>query len=477
MILIILFVATILRFISINQSLWLDEAINVNNAAGLSFKELIFNYSLGDFHPPLYHILLRSWILFFGSSEISVRIPSIILSIVGVYFIYLIAKKLFENKTALVAATLVATAPLHIYYSQEARMYMLACTLGAASVYFFIALIKNDKLKYWIGFIIATSLMLYSDYLPYLLIPTFVIYLFFNRKHIPKSTLRAFIPAFILIFILLTPWLVIFPSQLSTGLSAAAASPAWAQVVGTPDFKNLVLVFVKFTVGRISHDNNLIYALSFAPVAAFSIFLLLLSLFRSSYLRSFIYYWLFPPVILGFLIAFFVPIFSYFRFLFVLPAYYIIWASSINTINWTPLMRFLLGVALLINLTSVIIYFTDPKFQREDWRSATAYVKESANESSLVLFESNLTVGPFDYYNIGDLQAIGALADFSATPPKVREDLNLYISDKNKIYLFQYLSQITDPGGLVFEELTKLGFKNTATRDFIGVGFIYEFKK
>lgn len=490
MIVIILVVAAVLRFVSINQSLWLDEAINVNNAAGLSFKELIFNYSLGDFHPPLYHVLLRSWILFFGNTEISVRIPSIILSIVGVYFIYLIAKKLFENKTALICATLLATAPLHIYYSQEARMYMLAATLAAASVYFFVAIIKNDKLKYWVGFIIATALMLYSDYLPYLLIPTFIVYLFLNRKRIAKHTLRAFVPAFILIFILLIPWFVIFPKQLSTGLSAAAASPAWAQVVGSPDLKNLILVFVKFTIGRISHDNNLTYALFFAPAAIFSTFLFLLSFFRTSHLRSFTYFWLIVPTVVGFAISFAVPIFSYFRFLFVLPAYYLIWASAINTINWPPLTRFLLTAALLINLTSTVIYFSNPKFQREDWKSATAYVRESANDQTLVLFESNLTVGPFDYYSKRSennnfsyynraraIPAIGALADFSATPPKVRDDLYLLLSDKNKVYLFQYLSQITDPQGLVFEHLTKLGFKNTATRDFSGVGFIYEFKK
>ena len=198
--------------------------------------------------------------------------------------------------------------------------------------------------------------MLYSDYLPYLMIPTYIIYLFLNRNHIRWSTIKAFVPAFILILILLAPWLWIFPNQLSTGLSAAAASPAWAQIVGAPDLKNLILVFVKFTVGHISFDNNLIYALFFAPTAIFSIFLLLLSLFRTSYQRSFIYYW-FSPIILGFLIAFFVPIFSYFRFIFVLPANYLICASGVYTINTVPLTKSLLEIALIINLTTATVNF------------------------------------------------------------------------------------------------------------------------
>ena len=138
MIAIILVVAFILRLISLTQSLWLDEAINVNAAAGLSLKSLILKYSLGDFHPPLFHAILRGWILLFGSSEAVVRIPSVILGTLTVYITYLIGQKLFEGKTGLIAATLIATSPLHIYYSQEARMYALAAFLTSLSAYFFI---------------------------------------------------------------------------------------------------------------------------------------------------------------------------------------------------------------------------------------------------------------------------------------------------------------------------------------------------
>src|SRR3990167_10650724 len=145
MIFIILLIALVLRFISLNQSLWLDEAINVNVARALSFKSLIFNYSLGDFHPPLYHLILRGWILLFGSSEVLVRLPSVFLGVATVLITYLIGKKLFENKTALIGATLMSTAPLHIYYSQEARMYMLAAFLSSLSIYFFISILKKDS--------------------------------------------------------------------------------------------------------------------------------------------------------------------------------------------------------------------------------------------------------------------------------------------------------------------------------------------
>ena len=475
MIIVILLVALILRLISLDQSLWLDEAINVNVTRALSVQDLIFNYSLGDFHPPLFHIILKYWILIFGHSEISVRLPSVIFGMSSVFVTYQIAKKLFEKKTALIAATLLATAPLHIYYSQEARMYMLAAFLASLSVYFFICLLKKESLLSWLGFIISTSFMLYADYLPYLLIPTYLIFLFACHSKIPKPTLKGFIPAFILVFVSIIPWLLIFPKQLSTGLSAAAASPAWSQVVGGSDFKSLLLTFVKFTIGRISLDNDLTYALVFAPIGLFILFLFFLSLLRLSYLRLFVWFWFLIPAILAFIISFYIPIFSYFRFIFVLPAFYIIWASAINTINWPPLNRILLFVALLINLSAAIIYYTNPKFQRENWRSAYQLIAKNTTPKTIVLFESNYTAAPFDYYNQGKIKAEGALESFNAQEDYVDKKIDS-IKSYDKVYLFQYLSGITDPQGLVFKALTKKGYINTKTHNFQGVGFIYEFK-
>ena len=475
MIIIIIIVALILRVINLDQSLWLDEAINVNNATNLDYKTLTLNYSLGDFHPPLFHVVLKTWILLFGNSEIAVRSPSIIFAIFSILLVYLIAKKLYDKKTALIAATLLATAPLHIYYSQEARMYMLAAFLVSLSVYFFISLIKSDKIIYWIGFIASTSLMLYSDYLPYLMIPTYLLFIFLNRKKIAKSTLVSFIPASLVILILLIPWLTLFPEQLKTGLSASSASPAWTQVVGAASFKNFFLTFAKFTIGRISLDNNLTYALLFAPVAMYVVLLFLLSLFRMSKNRSFIFLWFFTPIVLGFAISFLIPVYAYFRFIFVLPAFYLIWASAINTVNWALPIRILLTLALIVNISSSIIYFVNPRFHREHWREATTYVKKESTNKTLILFESSLPFAPFDYYNRESLDAKGAFKSFSATQKEVDLTLENLVQNNDKIFLFQYLSGITDPQGLVFKKLTNLGYENISTKDFPGVGFVYEF--
>ena len=148
MIVLALILGLILRLINLNQSLWLDEGISVMNSSTQGFKELFFNFSLGDFHPPLYYLLLKGWTIFFKSSEVAVRIPSVILGLGVIFITYKIAQQLFDKKTGLIAAILMATAPLAIYYSQEARMYMLASFLASLSVYYFILIKKIHVIKY-----------------------------------------------------------------------------------------------------------------------------------------------------------------------------------------------------------------------------------------------------------------------------------------------------------------------------------------
>ena len=88
----ILLIAFILRVINLNQSLWLDEAINVLATQNFSFLGIITEYAKADFHPPGWFIILWFWGKLFGYSEIAVRIPSVIFGVITIYITYLIGK-------------------------------------------------------------------------------------------------------------------------------------------------------------------------------------------------------------------------------------------------------------------------------------------------------------------------------------------------------------------------------------------------
>jgi len=86
-----------LRLISLNQSLWLDEAVQIW-ASSLPLNEFFHQFLPGDFNPPFYYFFLHFWIKLFGNSEISARLPSIIFGILSVFLLVEIAKLLGIKK-------------------------------------------------------------------------------------------------------------------------------------------------------------------------------------------------------------------------------------------------------------------------------------------------------------------------------------------------------------------------------------------
>lgn len=164
----ILALGAILRFHNLSgQSLWNDEGTSVALAAR-SLSQITRD-AAADIHPPLYHYLLHYWLLVFGNSEAGARSLSALVGVGLVALTYLLGRRLFSPLTGLIAALLAAVSPYLIYYSQEARMYMLLTLLGAASSYlFYLAWVEvGSRSRQWaaLGWVLATALALYTHYL------------------------------------------------------------------------------------------------------------------------------------------------------------------------------------------------------------------------------------------------------------------------------------------------------------------------
>src|SRR3989344_1013249 len=216
-----------LRVISLDQSLWLDEAINTLAVKNYSFFDLITQYARADFHPPGWFIILWFWTRVFGYSEIAVRVPSVIFGILTVYITYLIGRKLVSIHLGLISALLLAINPLHIYYSQEARMYALATLAVAMNILLFIKILKGERL-HLILLILSNIFVLASDYIAYFIFPAQLIFLIILQK---REVLKRWGMAFILAIASGIWWLPTFLGQLDVGSVASANLPAWKFIV------------------------------------------------------------------------------------------------------------------------------------------------------------------------------------------------------------------------------------------------------
>ena len=150
-----------------SKSLWVDEADSFYFAS-LTFSDILSR--LCDPHPPGYYALLRVF-LSFGQSEFWMRLPSAIAGALAVPLLYALGRELdaafdapwLDWRAAVLASLLLAVAPLHVWYSQEARMYALVTVLGLCSVCLASRFARRKHRGDALGYALVASAALYTD--------------------------------------------------------------------------------------------------------------------------------------------------------------------------------------------------------------------------------------------------------------------------------------------------------------------------
>lgn len=146
-----------------SQSLWLDEAIIYSQTKAASVAEVYSNVMHQEGHiGPLYHILNYLSCRAFGYSEWAMRLPSAIYGTLSVLLIYLIARSLWNDKVALLSCLFLAISPLHVWYSQEARMYSLWVMLTLATILVFIKMLDKKSPYLWLLLTLCVSLSFWT---------------------------------------------------------------------------------------------------------------------------------------------------------------------------------------------------------------------------------------------------------------------------------------------------------------------------
>jgi hypothetical protein len=94
-------------------------------------------------HPPLYHIVLRLWVDLFGDSDFSIRTMSAVFGLIGIVLLFECVRLLTTPSQALLAATMMAFAPIQLDFGQQARPYTFVAALCLGLFLVLIHLQKN----------------------------------------------------------------------------------------------------------------------------------------------------------------------------------------------------------------------------------------------------------------------------------------------------------------------------------------------
>ncbi len=165
---VVILLATGLRLPSLDtKCLWGDEV----NTAVLSVRMPI-TYIVTHMHPnnhTLFSLMAHLFALG-GANDFSLRVPTAMLDICAVPALYRLGLAIFSPTTGLVAATLLAISPYHIWSSKEARGYTGAVLFSVLSLLFLALAIRHGQRRHVAGFILRTALALYTHLFSVLLL-------------------------------------------------------------------------------------------------------------------------------------------------------------------------------------------------------------------------------------------------------------------------------------------------------------------
>jgi mannosyltransferase len=457
----------VLRFAGLGrESIWLDEVTSII-IARMDLSSVIA-WAAADIHPPLYYVALH-FSLAWGDSEFAVRSLSAALGAFSVLVLYGLASELFGHRVGLVAALFLALSPLHIWYSQEARMYVMLTLLVLMSSYLMVLALRRQQRRYWLGYVVISALSLYTHYFALfglLFQNVFAVYRLWRGE---TRAWQRWIWAQLAIALLFCPWLPTLYHQVTTG------GGGWVErSIGQPTLYALVDTWLYFSIGL---DNQLYpvwlrrasYVL-FALAVASAIFHVLRpgkdgQAHMDREALGFCVLYLCVPVGTVWLVSQLKPMYSVRYLLAFLPPYCILLAKGLVSLRWKAaaavLILFLVSTMLVGNWNALR---TD---QNPDWRGLTSHVLEQAQEGDVVLFSPRWNAKPFEYYSEGriDINMDLPVPVTSAATEAVIEDIT---SRYERVWLVWTQGHYSDPEGIVKQRLDQQ-YDVVAEQGFRGV--------
>lgn len=190
------------------ESLWFDEGWSAWAAIQPTLPQALLADAT---NPPLYYLLLNLSTRLLGDSEFSLRLPSLLLTLLLVALTWQLALRCCGRRAAWLAAWLaVCSAPLW-WAAQEARMYALLALLTLALLLAWQRLLQRPSRPVWLMLLTCETLILYTHnsgpvYALWLNLAMLLYWLM--RRSLRQPDWRAWLAGQVGIVLLWAPWLL-----------------------------------------------------------------------------------------------------------------------------------------------------------------------------------------------------------------------------------------------------------------------------
>ena len=441
-----------------SQSLWIDELFTLGRSGvggSLTLADLVQNV-----HGAFYSLIVFATTRLAGDSEWALRLPSALCGVAMVPVMAMLADAWVGREAVKPATWLTALSPFMVWYSQEARAYMLLMLCACLSA---VAMLRLRREPAWApaaGWLGTAWAGLLSSFSFALLLPLELEWWRTARTTPGRRLAGAAIVGAVLLA-LTSPWILeavrtwdfhrLAPGPETTGAPLrgqttfhAAAIPfaLHAFAVGFtlgPSLRELRAGDPAATLAR--HAGELVaVALVFGALGVAG----LAALARRGRLREAALWLLVPALLVSF---FALRNFKTFnpRYLAVsMPAFLLVLAAGLADLGRRWRVAFVLAIAALWAVSLAQHYFV-PAYGKEDYRGTAALLAREGRAGERVLALG--AVEPVFHYYRGPLPASSVWLGYAATPARLESKMAQALGGARGAWLVLSRPEELDPGG------------------------------
>ena len=191
-------------FFAIRAPLWLDETHSFWQISAGFWQIMPRRGGL----PPAYYFILWLNTKIIGTSEIALRIPSVLAMLAAVYLLYRSARELFDRDVALVTAAGFCVHPLVVFESIDARPYAFAALAINSAIFMLVRLRHSNSNWLSAAFGVAAAVITYFHLLFGAILPVLALCFLVAKADNVKTLVRQFgiaFGTFVLVFLPVIP--------------------------------------------------------------------------------------------------------------------------------------------------------------------------------------------------------------------------------------------------------------------------------
>lgn len=459
---VIVLVAFSLRIYGLEiQSMWADEGTSVA-LAPRSLAQIARDAS-HDIHPPLYYFTLHYWIKVAGTDVFAVRALSAFYGTLLVAVSYLLGRRWFGTRAAVVAGVAAAVSPFAIHYSQETRMYILVTLFGALSWWAFARWrASQERNAYWI--VVYWVLALATIYTHYfgvaIVVAQNLVWLLHKTKDARRKTKDAkrsrianrWVAAQLSLVAAYLPWLYYSRQTLLN----------WPATSGT--FGPLFLLQETLRIFSLGPSVPAEWSPWLWGVLALILIAVTCYVLRITYYGAYTLAWLSTPLALILLLSIDRPFYDPKFLLPALPAFHLLLGAGVAALGrWLrfPWTTAFLAIAFVgaAAYQPLVNEWTNPQYWRDDYRGIVRTIQATSDEDDAVVLLGPGQIEILNYYYDGNLARYPMPEQRPIDPEVTRTNLRQIKAAHDRVYAVLWAQEESDPKGIIEGWLDENAFK------------------